>query len=433
MYPANRKRSLKSVATPRCVLGVGRHIFRLFAIVLLLTSTIFPTPQKKRDPYINAQPGSKEEATVINNASRLFAWYTAFVARSPRVYELPLTLPDTGENDLFTPKEAQGRASKLPDWERDKITQFVDNQLRMIGRQTPVPQVWPGGTTVRQDDRKVFFINPWQGNPDDLIGRVVRSQHAALVQEGVSALVDYKVYKQNRDSLNSVPWGMRDFISTEYERLKKFVRPGERWKLNRVIVTVKDVSEEKKVFWMKACLDKSCREIQLSPLLARAMFMQVIRDDGDIVVSTNSLYLGRGGDPGLLQRGFDAATLERAEEHGGGLLRILRENPDPYNQVIEKFRESIDFPLAHEMAHIFLGDGTRKEEDDVLCDAAALELLKRANCKVANCKVGLGAFEKILNQAIEENREDLWDLEHQDKAVEALKQRFERLKKNINQ
>jgi hypothetical protein len=159
------------------------------------------------------------------------------------------------------------------------------------------------------------------------------------------------------------------------------------------------------------------------------MFMQVIRDDGDIVVSTNSLYLGRDGDPGLLQRGFDAATLERAGEPGRGLLRILREIPDPFNEVIEKFRESLDFPLAHEMAHIYLGDGRRREEDEALCDAAALELLKKANCKVANCKVGLGAFEKILNQAIKEGREDLWDLENQDKAVEDLKQRFGRLKK----
>lgn len=435
MYPANRKQQgLRRVAKSRRVLGVGRHITVLLGMLLLLASTTFPNPQKKRDLFLKAQPGSKEEAIVIANARRLFAWYSAFVLPNPRVIPLPTYLPDTQQNDLFTHRQAIGHADKLPPGEREEVIKFVNDRVKLIGEEDARVRVSPLERTMPQRPRMVFFTNPVAGNSIDLIGAVVQTEQAARVQDSVSSLVEYKLYNQNRASLSSVPAEMYYFIRDEYERLRTYLLGGEQ-KLNDVRFTIDDSDEEKKVLLMEARINKKFNEVRFSPLVVRAMFMQVIRDDGDVVVSTRSIYLSKGGDPRILENSFNfnADALNREGQPGRQLLRTLREIPDPFNKVIENFREAFSFALAHEMAHFYLGDGRKLEADEMLCDAAALELWKRANCKVANCKVKLGAFENILNQAIEEGRADLWNMENEGEKVDDLKKRYELLKQRINQ
>ncbi len=306
MYPANRKEQwLKSVAKSRRVLGIGRHVTLLLGILLLLTSTIFPNPQKKQDPFLKAQPGSKEEAIVLANARRLFAWYSAFVLPNPRVIPLLAYLPDTKQNDLFTRTEAIGRANNLPPGEREEVIKFVNDRVKLIGEEDARVRVSPLERTVPQRPRMVFFTNPVAGNAVDLVGAVVQTEQAARVQDSVSSLVDYKLYNQNRASLSSVPAEMYYFIRDEYERLRTYLLGRERWKLNDVRFTIKDSDEEKKVLLMEARLDKKFSEIRFSPLVVRAMFMQVIRDDGDVVVSTRSSYLSQGGDPRILENSFN--------------------------------------------------------------------------------------------------------------------------------
>lgn len=375
--------------------------------------------QQPKDPWYSAQPGSKEERTVVKNAAYLFQWYEAFVGVPPQIHQLPAALPEARPDELFTPEEVERLLPRLPPESRREVAESVRQTLALAREQTEGLR----GTPYERPERRIFFTGPIAlDNPNDVIEAVARLEQAAYVREGVAALVNYKIYRQSRERLSTVPVSMERFVQGEYERLKSALDPADRAKLKGMNMRIGSALGEERLFWLGVCAPRSCKLIRLSPLLARAMFMQIVRSDGQVLVASYDRFERSGGRLETFRRGLSVDSL-RSDYAGQQLLTVLREIPREFNNPVEKFKESLHFPLAHEMAHVYLGDGRVNEPSEERCDEAALLLLRRLNGRAS-----LGAFESILNQAIKEGSTDLWGLDNNADSLDDLLNRFEQLR-----
>jgi hypothetical protein len=123
------------------------------------------------------------------------------------------------------------------------------------------------------------------------------------------------------------------------------------------------------------------KSIVMSGVLVRALFVNSAIDSWE----------GLTADVSQDQNNIDAHALARQAMLSGARLRAM-------------FKESFRFTLAHELAHIYLGDGRSVEGDEELVDCTAIVQLSQTGFDA-----GAGLFE-LLERAYAEGVESYWGL-----------------------
>jgi hypothetical protein len=241
-----------------------------------------------------------------------------------------------------------------------------------------------------------------------------RDEEILRVHDSVRDLVTYRWYRQHAtasDRLVFLPSGLQKFVHDEFTRLRLRL-PGDqqatlaRWKLtldkppdyaSEVLEFPSRGNLPTGVLWMQA------RDgyIYLSPGLVRALFMEAtIREQ---------LLIGWYHE-------FGRALNATPDGKQGRLTFEVLEAPNSVERLVSELREALQFPLAHEMAHVFIyrggppGSGTETSEQRVDCYALAF-------MQAIGEKLTLGAFERLLVRALDEGVQSLW-LEGQQSALQ---------------
>jgi hypothetical protein len=143
---------------------------------------------------------------------------------------------------------------------------------------------------------------------------------------------------------------------------------------------------------LQAKIFANSRSLEISAILVRTMFVHCA------IEGWNALRT----DHTVASIDFETPEIVRAAMFAASHIR-------------ECLKEQFRFTLAHELAHIYLGDGVEVQRDESLVDCAAILQLVRSKAAVS-----AGVFQ-LLQRAYDEGVESYWGLSHHD--VAAISQR----------
>jgi hypothetical protein len=208
----------------------------------------------------------------------------------------------------------------------------------------------------------------------------VTSDEAYRIGGRISDLLNYRLFRIGLDSRAPIvtPRGMQQMLYGEFIRLRRKVPPQHRETLAPWDITDTIPSRSS---WCHT--DYEHRRIRISPILLRASFIAALGDSGAAII--REWY-------DLRDRSIDPESLAlRSHRVVGGIL--------------QSFRESLRFSIAHEMAHITQGK-VYPSLDECLCDSTAYEYLKSTGGSIS-----FGFFKTILVNGLREGKVPQWELQ----------------------
>jgi hypothetical protein len=361
--------------------------------------------------------GEREAKKVDVNARLVVSWYHHFVEvrQNDDLNELPVRLPGTPEEAIFTAEEARAGAWKLPDEERQRVEDHVAKALQFRAEQDKFENRRLNLGQPPRPKARVYFVNPLPDFGNDVLSAVAALEASIFaIADGVEALTSYHMFREK--GLEGIPAELEDVIAEEYERLKAGLPEEQRKRIAGWEVRAVTSPNTRGILWLS--YSPSCKQIVISPMLARTIFMQVVRIHGRNVVDLYAGLLELGYMPDILKEGAKPPKSNDLRFYEA--LAILSQQSPWAVKIVEVFRGELRFMLAHEMAHVFLGE--RQEEyahDEGACDRAALELVQRLGGDAQ-----FGAFQSILARALEEGSLQLWgfeDLADAEKVLERIR------------
>jgi len=305
-------------------------------------------------------------------------WCNDLFIGLPKVVFLPEPLDDGKEGLLTLADVVENYRSMSPDSQR-----LVEQLLLTF------------------DDKHMVFHSAIPTGRD-LLATVSLTESALDLDSGVAGLVSYPWLREKFGSRNfNLPRFMDAFVRAISDTLIGALDVDQQREVRRYKLVFEDLPYKSGVLWLQVNRDPQ-RSITMSPLFVRTVFAAATSENrqpcSSYVNGVSQLY-------------------KRRE-------RTVDDIDDVLNIFVQHFREGMAFPIAHELAHVYLPSG--KARDEYECDLAAIRNLQQAGMPVR-----LGAFHNLLVRAIQEQREDLWGIENGIQASQVI-ERLCRLKKQMN-
>jgi hypothetical protein len=208
----------------------------------------------------------------------------------------------------------------------------------------------------------------------DLIGEAARFDNPLEAPTNVIEVVRYGVFRLPFEAVTEVPPSLARIVVGLFELLRehgKFTPQGETNLADTTLKSSVAPTESRTLF----CATETSGGgfvIRLSPLLLRST----------LLLSAGTQFIYFNGS-----RSLDYRTQERIAQ-----------------SIVETFKKQVVFPLAHEMAHVFLGELIGTNDAEERCDRAAAELIREAGLTFSP-----GIFQTLMVAAINEGVPEVWE------------------------
>ena len=337
-----------------------RRSYALFALSLLLLGSSFVTQAKERRPEI------KRHTQVENRLNNFERWCNDIFVDLPAVIFLPEPL-DTGKEGLLMKDDVVGHYGTMSETARQKVDLLLSSF----------------------DESRMVFNSHIDAGRDGM--KYIGLQEAALnLDSGVAGLVNYSWLREKFGAKKfDLPVFLDEFVQQTSSSLVKALKPDDQNTVRGFTIVFDELPYKSGVMWLQA--NRASKSINISPLFVRTVF---------------TAATSQGGRPCSIRMKEIKNLYARRKRTAEDIDEIL-------SIVESRFRESMAFPIAHELAHLYLPSD--KAANELECDQAAFDNLKQAGMSIS-----LGAFESILIRALQANREDLWGIEDNVQASDVI-------------
>jgi len=215
---------------------------------------------------------------------------------------------------------------------------------------------------------------------------------------GACALVLSSIYNANLDQAVA-----SDFVSQEYRNLLTALTAAQAARLSGASFTVGSCVQGQNVLWASPGPAQTPRTICFSALLTRALFLQSAGTDLlNIAAQLDAWKIDKTQFNFTYQPRYSAVQGMTKDD----LIAWFNANKPTAQAVWTHFKGSIDFVIAHEMAHILLDLPPGDPGAEQKCDLTAASILKSAQAGVDP-----SAFGAVLQAAMGRNSTDPWGFE----------------------
>jgi hypothetical protein len=335
----------------------------LLAAGLLLATTILtacpkekPNNRSRQDnaTLLAATPPPDSVVTLTPETFR--GWQKEMVGgQKPAFKPITFTIPDTPLDTLFSivelnayaqPSGLGGPLGNLTDEQRAELKRFVD-----LNKGNGSGTVYINGEDVTGGNDLPGQVGILQAEQDAAVEWV---RNALQLRREIEGLSKFKWRLGGPLPPADVPNGLKTYLRSEFERMKIKLTADQRsrlanWRVDFGVPPSPSSAGES--LWLKT------REnvIWMSPIMLRALLLEAAQQE--------------------LIRDYPALFHARLQGTTSSIYEQLSK-ASVINAVLEKFRRSVLFLLAHQMAHVFVqpAPNTSAEDREKSYDTAALQL-----------------------------------------------------------
>lgn len=427
--------------------------FRLLSICFLFFLTVscmdLLTSKKSIDP----------RRDIIDKYHKIFQIYDSFVEKqvvkpikvfhlphenkiiNGKKYSLPIRIPEIDSLDYLSLGELEYYAKKyLPEekynfvfskvknsitLENEKLEylflysnyeqlsnqpKYIDEYLIVFDHSDPIESLidfhvdQKPNEEVDREDIRDFVMRYYFGRINDEL------YLQPFAYAGLSESIEHQIYID----IFGVPNNLEDLVFSDiykdFDIDSFFIDILEQ--MFRTQITFLEADEYSKVMQVNLNLNKRLDEnlwlninaesMYISPNLVRAVFIYT-NNELERIIRYKDKYYTEHAYHGLQTMYFDR---ELSTEDMEGL----------YSLFINKFKDSFNFIIAHELAHLYLGDGYYVIDDEFKCDCAAINHMIDFNGYF-----DYGIFVTMISKSVEIGREDIWEFNTKEASSEVLK------------
>jgi hypothetical protein len=228
-------------------------------------------------------------------------------------------------------------------------------------------------------------------------------RHNYEIGTGTCALVTRELHF--RDSPNAIPPEIAGLITSEMSRLVQSLPTNDAGRMKGWRTSSASCSNSD-VLWVgiQTGIGNKAGNLCVSGVLARALFLM---SAGDTLVFAYSRLVSWGVDISS----FDGTIPSSIAQKNPGMTTadfdaVLAAMAVSGESVWQKFVQSLDFAIAHEMVHVYLITGPGQQNNEKIYDIAAAALVKKANGAA-----DLSSLQQVLIKAFSKDSPDPWGFE----------------------